>query len=117
VGPGPVWTGEGNLTPTGIRSPDRPARSQSLYRLSHCGPHQDRGEGTVFSVLSVTVSVDPPVSPAVCMQCLTAGSAAACLTDGDALALWRGCSVELFGILMERGNRLEWTEQAEVTVH
>jgi hypothetical protein len=24
---GPVWT----LTPTGIRSPDRPARSQSLY--------------------------------------------------------------------------------------
>ena len=24
-----------NLTPTGIRSPDRPARSQSLYRLSY----------------------------------------------------------------------------------
>jgi len=30
---GPVWTGVENLTPTGIRSPDRPARSQSLYRL------------------------------------------------------------------------------------
>ena len=25
--PGPVWTGEKNLAPTGIRSPDRPARS------------------------------------------------------------------------------------------
>jgi len=25
--PGPVWTGAENLTPTGIRSPDRPARS------------------------------------------------------------------------------------------
>ena len=25
--PGPVWTGAENLTPTGIRSPERPARS------------------------------------------------------------------------------------------
>ena len=34
--PGPVWTGEENLAlPTGIRSPDRPARSQSLYLLSY----------------------------------------------------------------------------------
>jgi hypothetical protein len=31
--PGQVWTGAENLAPTGIRSPDRPARSQSLYRL------------------------------------------------------------------------------------
>ena len=28
---GSVWTGVENLIPTGIRSPDRPARSQSLY--------------------------------------------------------------------------------------
>ena len=33
--PGPVWTGAENLALTGIRSPDRPARSQSLYRLSY----------------------------------------------------------------------------------
>ena len=33
--PGPVWTGAENLSPTGIRSPDRPARSQSLYRLRY----------------------------------------------------------------------------------
>ena len=33
--PGPVWTGAENLAPTGIRTPDRPARSQSLYRLSY----------------------------------------------------------------------------------
>jgi len=31
--PGPVWTGAENLASTGIRSPDRPARNQSLYRL------------------------------------------------------------------------------------
>ena len=29
--PGPVWTGAENLHPTGIRSPDRPARSQLLF--------------------------------------------------------------------------------------
>jgi len=33
--PGPVWTGAENPVPTGIRSPDRPARSQPLYRLSY----------------------------------------------------------------------------------
>ena len=33
--PGQVWTGAENLAPTGIRSPDRPARNQSLYRLSY----------------------------------------------------------------------------------
>ena len=33
--PGPVWTGAENLAPTEIRSPDRPARSQLLYRLRY----------------------------------------------------------------------------------
>jgi hypothetical protein len=33
--PGPVWTCVKNLAPTGIRSPDRPTRSQLLYRLSY----------------------------------------------------------------------------------
>jgi hypothetical protein len=36
--PGPVWTGAENLAPTGIRSPNRPARSESLYRLRYPGP-------------------------------------------------------------------------------
>jgi hypothetical protein len=33
--PGPVWTGAENLAPTGIQSPDRSTRSQSLYRLRY----------------------------------------------------------------------------------
>ena len=33
--PGPVWAGAENLAPTGIWSPDRPARSQSLYQLRY----------------------------------------------------------------------------------
>jgi hypothetical protein len=33
--PGPVRTGAENLAPNGIWSPDRPARSQSLYWLSY----------------------------------------------------------------------------------
>ena len=37
--PGPVWTCAEDLAPIGIRSPDRPARSQSLYRLSYPDAH------------------------------------------------------------------------------
>jgi len=33
--PGPVWTGAENIAAIGIRSPDRPTRSQSLYRLRY----------------------------------------------------------------------------------
>jgi hypothetical protein len=33
----PVWTGAENIPPTGIRSPDLPVRSESLYRLSYPG--------------------------------------------------------------------------------
>ena len=33
--PGTVWTGAENLAPYGIRSPDRPASSQSLNRLNY----------------------------------------------------------------------------------
>jgi hypothetical protein len=36
--PGPVWTCAKNLPSPRIRYPDRPARSQSLYRLSYPGP-------------------------------------------------------------------------------
>jgi len=36
--PGPIWIGAENLVYTGIRPPDRPGRSESLYRLSFRGP-------------------------------------------------------------------------------
>ena len=39
VGPRDGLDGCGNLAPTGIRSPDRPARSEVLYRLSYPGLH------------------------------------------------------------------------------
>jgi hypothetical protein len=45
--PGPVWRG-GKSRPTGIRSPDSPARSQSLYRLSY--PAHDFNDTTVFNL-------------------------------------------------------------------
>ena len=35
--PGPVWTGVEYLASTGIWTPNRPARSESLYRLSYPG--------------------------------------------------------------------------------
>ena len=36
--PGPVWTVAENLNPAGTRSPGRPARIESLYRLRYPGP-------------------------------------------------------------------------------
>ena len=36
--PGLIWTGAEYLAPTGIRSPDHPARNKSLYRLRYPGP-------------------------------------------------------------------------------
>ena len=36
--PRPIWTAVENLAPIGTRSPDRPASSQSIYRLRHPGP-------------------------------------------------------------------------------
>ena len=47
--PRPVWTGAENLATTGIRSPDRPARSESLYRLSYSGLHVVRILPILFS--------------------------------------------------------------------
>ena len=38
--PGPVWTDAGNLASTGIRSTNRPARSDSLNRLRCPGPQE-----------------------------------------------------------------------------
>ena len=44
-----VWTGVGDLAFTGIRSPDRPVRSESLYLLRLSGPQ-------IFKDSSVFVS-------------------------------------------------------------
>jgi hypothetical protein len=35
----PNWKGGENVAHTGVRSPDRPARSESLYRLSYSDPY------------------------------------------------------------------------------
>ena len=50
--PGPVWTGAENLALAGIRSPDGPACSQSLYRLRY--PAHDGGctSAKLYSTLS-----------------------------------------------------------------
>jgi hypothetical protein len=46
---GPVWTGFENLATTGIRSPDRPARSESLYRLCYHGPQRNLTQRQLFT--------------------------------------------------------------------
>jgi hypothetical protein len=36
--PAPMWTSAENFNPTGIRSPDRPSPTESLYRLIYPDP-------------------------------------------------------------------------------
>ena len=48
--PGPLWTGAENVAHTGIRSSDRPARSESLYRLSYPSPYSHSTEWSVRMV-------------------------------------------------------------------
>jgi hypothetical protein len=65
--PGPVWTCAKNLASTGIfwggiRSPDRPAPSQSLYRLSYPGPWNIHKQVYNFLHLIVHLIIRPPPS-------------------------------------------------------
>ena len=57
--PGPVWTGAENLAPTRIRSPDRPVRSQSLYRLSYPAHALDRVECLTSRLGRFTAGKEP----------------------------------------------------------
>jgi len=53
-----VWKGAENLAPTGIRSPDRPACTESLYRPS-CPAHQ--------AVLVGKIEYERPISLSKCI--------------------------------------------------
>jgi hypothetical protein len=53
---GPVWTDTEILAPTGIRSPNRPARSESLYGLSYPGSQ------AVCTSSKKTIPLNDPIS-------------------------------------------------------
>jgi hypothetical protein len=65
--PGPVWTCAKNLSPTGIRSPDRPARSQSLYRLSY--PAHVYADDQILSLIRLTDVYSTVQYVVVCILC------------------------------------------------
>jgi hypothetical protein len=60
--PGPVWIGAENLAPNGIRSPDLPARSESLYRLSYPGPFGGAGRSVNFNSFESSVVTGTSIS-------------------------------------------------------
>ena len=60
--PSPVWIGAENLTPTWIRSPDPPARNQSLYRLSYPA-HQFTLYGLLTLNLLAPTTVGARINP------------------------------------------------------
>ena len=54
--PGSAWTDAENLVPTGIRSPDRPARSASLYRLRYPNPLNTKGYHVIVFFLKKRIN-------------------------------------------------------------
>ena len=61
--PRPVWTGAQNLAPTGIRSPDRLACSQSLHRLSYRAHMTGSVRLFIFFVTYIHGSLRKAISP------------------------------------------------------
>jgi hypothetical protein len=49
--PGNVWTGVENIAPTGIRSPDHPAHSQSLYYVGKVREIREAWASVIFCQL------------------------------------------------------------------
>jgi len=56
--PGSFGTGAENLDPTRIRSPDSPARSESLYRLRYHGSHTFRAVFVNRLLLVLRINAD-----------------------------------------------------------
>jgi hypothetical protein len=81
VGPMAFWMGEENLASTGIRSPDGPARSESLYRLSYPSQpyervRQQKGDGGKYTVcLYVRVCA----RMCICLTCVRACAVRVCV--------------------------------------
>ena len=86
VGPQTGLDGCGNsCPPTGIRSPDRPARSESLYQLSCPGPRV--GIHCVYELVSIHLFafIDAFIKYCVCrrmfIQPMSASSETECIAD------------------------------------
>jgi hypothetical protein len=60
--PGSIWIGAENLARIGIRSPDLPGRSESLYRLHYPGPSTHRLATKFIFTLSPEMSQTGPDS-------------------------------------------------------
>jgi hypothetical protein len=63
VGARPVSAGAENLSPTGIRTPDRPARRKLLYRLRYPGPVRAETWVGGLADRAVINLAPPPSSP------------------------------------------------------
>jgi len=69
--PGPVWTGAENLAPqTGIRSPARPARSQSLYRLSYRAHSNTDPSSNIINPLTLNDPYGGRTAPLTSKRCI-----------------------------------------------
>ena len=98
--PGPA--GAENLPPTGIRSLDRPARSQSLYRLSYLAHKGLWGEKIKFH-LFLSLVLDGAECTALCRSCIVPRRESS--VHGECEVEW---AAELVWTLLSRKQSNPW---------
>jgi hypothetical protein len=64
--PGSVWAVAENFAFTGIRSPDRPPRSELLYRLSYPGPHLNQVSLLITFKINTFIFYNNEISVLIC---------------------------------------------------
>jgi hypothetical protein len=92
MGPGSVRTGSENIAPTGIRSPDRSAHSESLYRLNYPAPIPYRKYLIFVGALACTT--------------LHSKGSGTVITYGSAAAWWTNT-----GSISDRTKRVSYSSQ------
>ena len=121
----PVWE---NLASTGIRSPDRPARSEWLYRLSYRGPSSFKLSCNLLGVIPVVVvavvlygsfavvMVFVALLSSLCTSAASKWPCCACCDCWKLLCLWTmflgwsvKCNYCMYGLLLWIVCQLLWT--------
>ena len=116
-----VWKDAENLTPTGIRSPDRPAHSESLYRLRF--PRPPLFKDLFYSIDSITARqitlvVSEVTEASTCFDTdgpSSGGTPFLCKRSHNSQSVWR----LLIHLLIRRGLftlELPWARPASCTV-
>ena len=108
-----------NSLPTGIRSPDRPARNESLYWLSYSGPlhtmvHQlsvRNGRNSVLPAVGIHVK-----TKCICCWLKSEGRSAYTRCTKESLTLWKSWLAQRLSVCCCLSDYFIWCVESECEV-